>query len=296
MKIPTNETILRENLHQAVDSLSLVNIIILFMLIRVVQVVTYLRPGERDIVSLPAPRPELADGEQGTGPELSKWHIGNAPLEPSWDSQGRWRPQHVGYDLPFPYTGANDVAGVTVGSGPEPNSGEVTLTLADGREVSFQEWHMDVERQRRSLDFAQYGGARENYSTIRVEVDSPWQNGSYTTKVPVLGWAETDYHDRIVMFRHPGSGEFVLRTYDTPGLIHAIQYSPESLQYQCERGNAILRERSWAHGGEMGYCTPSRHGMYTVGRSGAYFGSDGHYHSANFPEFPHIAPRNTGDE
>ena len=269
MRIPTNETILRENLHEAVDSLSLVNIIILFMLIRVVQVISFLRPGEHDLASLPAPTLEIPSDFHG-----GQHHISQdlAHLAPDWLNEMRnathqWTDS--GRYLP------NRINGVTFGSGPEPDSGEITLTLFDGREVSFEDWHFENERQRQMF--------ATDFSTINIEVTEytfPYSGRTGIREVPILGWAENDRGERIIMFRSPVDGTLWLRNHNDSGPtydnqrqpINAIHYSMESLEYQCERGNRMLREMRGEASYYSGYCTPDRHGLHTSGRVNTYGG------------------------
>lgn len=80
---PLNEQKLRDSVHEAVDRESIINVIILLMLVRVVQVISWLRPAERETKTISAEnvRVELDTGEgfsamtgytgeDGTGPHL----------------------------------------------------------------------------------------------------------------------------------------------------------------------------------------------------------------------------------
>ena len=61
MNFPVNEQVLRKDLHEAIDRESVINVIILLMLIRVVQVIAWLRPGERELSSSDRPKAIAAE-------------------------------------------------------------------------------------------------------------------------------------------------------------------------------------------------------------------------------------------
>lgn len=257
MKIPTNEAHLRENLHEAVESLSLVNIIILLVLIRAVQVISWLRPSERDVKALPDPLAAPALPDPSTTPGL--------------DSQ--LPPFRFG-TLPENYPG---VASITAGAGPEPESGELTIETTDGRKHTFQDWHLAQERSLRSM------AQREPLHWEHVGVDfgigqsrhrphataNPVDSEPFTTEI--LAWALNDCNERLVLIRRP-SGEFRIerdhRQY-TKGdntCIMAPQWPQRVLETECERANYIHQHNEYErhrHGFITGYCTPCRDGMLT---------------------------------
>ena len=84
MNFPVNERKLREDLHEAIDKESMINVIILLMLIRVVQVITWLRPGERELPSGDRPKTIKARDVRITmedGTEIPATGIGNPTFE-----------------------------------------------------------------------------------------------------------------------------------------------------------------------------------------------------------------------
>jgi hypothetical protein len=276
VKIPTNEQNLRKNLHEAVENLSLVNIIILLVLIRAVQVISWLRPGERDLKALPDPT---------AGPVLDE----TPPM-----------PRASFGTLPENYP---QIASITHGAGPEPGSGEITIQDRDGRDWTFQEW---MAHQRRSVHREANRRAAEQerveiwngnpyapnafpgllneplvyweHTGVDTDIDQS-SHRRYATVTPsgepayhaeILAWALTDCNERVVMFERPG-GFYRIETAERLNLdaetpIEAPQYTQAELEHMCigrNRHREYVQSIGLRAHRHSGYCTPSRDSMFT---------------------------------